>query len=171
MHALHILESIDDRNSRNDAFHARIRCPDYERMASTVGNAPHADALGVDPIKGFGERDRVLVVLNLVPRVEVLPRRPVAGTEPPVVEDERRTSDVDERCRVRRLHQLLDVAPTTSHDDEGMWTGPIGHVEVAADRVTVTLESHVLRHFLLSLRLRRQRLVCPFFLPGICSLI
>ena len=75
---------------------------------------------------------RVLVVLDLLPRVDVLARLAVAVAEVAVVEDERGEARLGEDARVVGLHELFDVAPAARHHDDGCGPGAIGQIEVAA---------------------------------------
>ena len=88
--------------------------------------------------------DRVLVVLDLRPRVEVLARLAVALAEVAVVEREHRDARVGERARVLGQHELLHVTPAARHRERGMGTLAFGQIEVAAHAGPLAAELDVL---------------------------
>ena len=116
-------------------------------MAAAVGEAPHADPVGVDLVERLGEGDRVPVVLDLRVGVDVLTARSVARPEVPVVEENRREPGVGELLSDVRLHELLDVAPASGHDDRGeRAVAIVGRVQPAANGLAATPELDVAPH-------------------------
>ena len=67
-----------------------------QHVAAGVGDAPDADAVGVDLGQRRGEGDGVAVVLDLLPGVDVLARLAVAGAEAAVVEHQHRAAGRDQ---------------------------------------------------------------------------
>ena len=104
-------------------------------MAAAIGDTPDANATRVDFRDVLGESDRVLVVLYLVPRVDVLARLAVAGTQTPVVEYQGSDAVLDELGCVSRLPELLYVAPATGHHDDREWPVAVGQQQVTSDGI------------------------------------
>jgi hypothetical protein len=146
VHALHGLPAVDHRDGGDDGLHPGVGRAHHEGVAAAVGDAPDPDPVLVHHVEGLGMADRVLVVLDLPPRVEVLAGCAVAVPEVAVVEDEGGASLVDERPCIRGLHELLDVAPTAGHHDERERPAARGQVEMAPDRGSLTGELDVLGH-------------------------
>src|SRR5438552_5635622 len=147
MDALHVGPAVDDGDCRDDALDARIECPDDERMPAAVRDAPYADSFGIDALEGFRVADGAAVVLDLVPRVEVLTRCAVARSKSAIVEHQCGAAGPYERVRVVRLHELLHVAPAARHHDDRQWTlRVVRPVEVPPNGHTFALKLHVLAH-------------------------
>src|SRR5260370_25117375 len=87
-----------------------------EDVAAAVGDTPDANAGGVNLWQVLGAGDRILVVLDLVPRIDVLAGLAVAGAHPPVVEDESGHALLYQLCGVLGLAYVLDLAPAAGHD-------------------------------------------------------
>ena len=81
----------DQRHLRDErAFHSAIDRTNYQYVSTAVARTPNADAVFVGFSQRFGERNRIAVVADLLPRVDFLPRLAVTRSEIPVVVGERR---------------------------------------------------------------------------------
>ena len=127
MNAAHVLVAVDYGDLADDALHPGIDCPEDEGVAPRVGDAPHSDPLGVHARVAFEETDRVLVVTDLSPGIEVLAILAVRYPEVAIVEDQRVDAGGLERLRVGRHHDLADVTPASCQDDSRAGS-PLGGV-------------------------------------------
>src|SRR5438876_3180856 len=91
----------------------------YEDVAARVARAPDADPLRVDAVQRLRERDRVAVVADLHPRVQLLPRRPFAVPEIAVVVGEDDMTRVRDGGRVPIEVDLLNAVVAVGHDHGG----------------------------------------------------
>ena len=88
-------------------------------MTARVARAPDADPLRVDAVQRLHERDRVAVVADLHPRVQLLPRRPFAVPEIAVVVGEDDMARVRDGGRVPVEVELLNAVVAVGHDHGG----------------------------------------------------
>ena len=88
-------------------------------MAARVACAPDADSLRVDAVQRLHERDRVAVVADLHPRVQLLPRLPVAVPEIAVVVGEDDMACVRDSGRVPVEVEILNAVVAVGHDHGG----------------------------------------------------
>ena len=144
--ASHVLVAVHHSNDRDRRSDARIERRDDQRVTAAVGDPPRGDPGLVDPGLCGDERDRASIVLDLIPRVDVLARLAVARAQTPVIEHQRRAAHVVEAPRVVRLPKLLDVAPAPGHDHDRERALAFRQVEVASDRVAPAAELRVLHH-------------------------
>ena len=102
------LEGAPPRHERDlaaDGLDAPVDRGDDVGVRGGVARAPHADVIRVDLRAQLGVRDRVLVVADLLPRVELEPRLAGSGVrraEPAVVEHHARKAGVAGPPRSRR---------------------------------------------------------------------
>lgn len=85
----HVVVPADQRHLRHDAPHPPVDRADHENMSAGVARPPDADTVGVDLVTRLGPRDRMAVVADLRPRVDLLAGFAIAGTEVAVVEHDR----------------------------------------------------------------------------------
>src|SRR3546814_5190279 len=76
-----VVVAADERNLRHRAANATIHRAEDEDMPAAVAGPPDSDLGGVGLIEGFREGDRVPIVADLLPRLDFLARRAVAGPE------------------------------------------------------------------------------------------
>jgi hypothetical protein len=116
-------------------------------MGAAVTGAPHADAVGGELRARLGVGDRVAVVADLLPGVDLLARLAVAGAEIAVVEHQRPQPPGGERLgEVVQVH-FLDRGEAVGHDDGGdRAAGLIGEVQPAPQGHTFGVELDVLSH-------------------------
>src|SRR5262249_15169839 len=120
--------AVDQRDERADSADALVDRPQDEDVSTAVGDAPGCDPLRIDIGQAFQVRERVPIVLDLPPRVDVLPWLAGTSAERAVVEDEsRETLLAEDACEVR-LGQLLDVAPPSRHHNA--WVRALSRREI-----------------------------------------
>jgi hypothetical protein len=120
------LGAVDQRNVGDDALDARFDGSEDQHVPAAVGNAPDADAIGINLRQRFSEGDGVAVILDLQPRVGVLTGRAVAFAEVLVVEHETGDASLSEEFRIFRHHDFFCVAPAARHHEQ--WKRPLGVV-------------------------------------------
>src|SRR5262249_53266654 len=110
-----IVPTVDQRDERADSADTLVDRPQDEDVSTAVRDAPGCDPLRIDIGQAFQVRERVPIVLDLPPGVDVLPWLAGTSAERGVVEEEgRETRLAEDACEVR-LGQLLDVAPPSRH--------------------------------------------------------
>src|SRR3546814_12069416 len=90
-----------ERNLRHRAANATIHRAENEDMPAAVAGPPDSDPGGVGLVEGFREGDRVPIVADLLPRVDVLARRAVAGPDSTIGEDDGRQPGGGQRAEGR----------------------------------------------------------------------
>src|SRR6516225_2530110 len=103
----------DQRHLSNDALDSPVDGADHEYMSAAVARAPDADALGINLGKAARPGDRVSVIADLLPRVDFLPRLPIASAEVAVVEYHRADAGLGksfgEPVEIHLLHGRVSV--------------------------------------------------------------
>src|SRR5262249_578003 len=118
-----------------------------QRVSAAVGYAPDAGAFAVDSGERLGKAERVAIVLDLVPGIDVLSRLAVALPESTVVEPQSGASEVFEILAVPGHDDFFGVAPSARHDHERRVIGfPGGPRQYALAGVPAAVELDVLRH-------------------------
>ena len=143
----HRLETIDHRDGGDGECRSGIQRGRDQHVSAAVGYAPDAGAFVVHSGKRLGKAERVAVVLDLVPGIDVLSR--LAGTlpEPTVVEPQSGASEVFEILAVPGHDNFFGVAPSARHDHERHVAGfPGGPRQYALAGVPAAVELDVLRH-------------------------
>ena len=125
--------AADQRHLRRDAFDAPIRGAEHQHMRAAVAGAPDPDA----PAVGLGPRqrvaDRVPVVGDLPPRVDLLARLSVTRAEVAVVEHQRSEPGRGEHFREAvEVHLLHRGEAVRHHDGRPRPPAAIGPVVPAA---------------------------------------
>ena len=121
-------------------------------MPARVARPPGADPVGVDVVAALRVGDRVLVVADLLPGVDLLARlarRGVGGAEPAVVVDHARQARGGEDLGVVVEVLLLDRREAVRHHHAGMATvrvRGVGCVEPPAQRRALGVERDVFAH-------------------------
>ena len=111
-------------------------------MASGVAAPPDPDPRGVDLGQGAGVGDGVAVVADLGPRVDLLPRLAVAGTEVAVVEHQHvEPGPVEYLSKTVEVH-LLHRGEAVGHDNSRRRAG-LSRIEPAAQDDTLGVELDV----------------------------
>src|SRR5208283_2033375 len=90
------LVAIDYRNIRDDTSNPRVGGSNDQHMAAAVGNSPDSNSCGIDVGMLFRKADRILIVLDLCPRVDMLARRTRTFTQASVIEIEAGHALLDE---------------------------------------------------------------------------
>src|SRR5262249_19081044 len=101
--APHRLVSFYDRHVRHDRPNAGLGCGQDEHVATAVRDSPGTDPFAVHVGAAFEITDGVLVVLDLIPRIQVLTRLTAACAEPAVVEHQGGYPLGGEGLRIARL--------------------------------------------------------------------
>ena len=97
--------------------------------------------------KRLGKAERVAIVLDLIPGIDVLSRLAGALPEPTVVEPQSGASEVFEILAVPGHDDFFGVAPSARHDHERRVTGfAVGPRQYALAGVPAAVELDVLRH-------------------------
>src|SRR6266498_1820888 len=116
-------------------------------MATAVAGPPHPDAVRVDLWACLRPGDRVAVVADLRPRINLLAWLAVACTEIAVVEYQGPEPAGGERLREAVEVHLLDRGEAVGHDDGGDRAGGrVGQVQPAPQRHALGVELDVLAH-------------------------
>ena len=101
------------------------------------------------------EADRVLVVFDLAPGIDVLARLALALAQSAVVEHQHGHARPHDRFRIVRQHDLLDVAPASAHHRDGKRRAAgIGRDQHAANLRSFAVELDVSFHALLRVKPR-----------------
>src|ERR1700732_2829298 len=115
---------------------------DHQNVGSGVAAPPDPDSRGVDLGQGAGVRDGVAVVADLGPRVDLLPRLAIAGTEVAVVEHQHvEPRPVEYLSKTVEVH-LLDRREAVGHDHNRRRAG-LSRIEPAAQDDTLGIELDV----------------------------
>src|ERR1700687_234928 len=156
----HILETVDYRYIRNHALDTRVDGRQDQSVAAAVRDAPDAYAGWIQIWLLGSETDRVSVVLDLHPGVQMLTRRAVTGPEVSVVEQQGRDPLLQEELGVVRHHDLFDVTPATCHDDNWIRTTTgVGRCQPAPNCRALAFERDISFHRDLLFTLPRKRLI------------
>jgi hypothetical protein len=119
----------------------------HQHVAAAVAGSPYPDAVGLDLREGLRVGDRVAVVADLRPRVDLLARLAVAGAEVAVVEHQRPKATGGERLTEAVEIHLLDGGEAVRHHDRGDRPGgPVGQVQPATQGHALGVELDVLSH-------------------------
>src|ERR1700689_528915 len=98
-------------------------------MATRIGDAPDADALRVHRTMPLEERDRVLVISDLRPRVEMLTVVSIADAEVAIIEDQCVDAGGCERRCIGRHDDFAYIAPATRQNDRRPKPGSVRLIE------------------------------------------
>src|SRR4029077_15077514 len=143
----HRLETIDHRDGGDGECRSGIQRGRDQHVSAAVGYAPDAGAFAVDSGKRPGKAERVAIVLDLIPGIDVLSRLAGALPEPTVVEPQSGASEVFEILAVPGHDDFFGVAPSARHDHERRVTGFAGGPrQNALAGVPAAVELDVLRH-------------------------
>ena len=148
MCAPHIFEAVDNWNLTDDRTHPGIGRRQHQGVAARIGDAPDANPLRVHRRVPFDERDRVLVIADLRPRVEMLTVVAIADAEVAIIENH----CVDAgRCEGRSVgwhDDLAHITPATRQHDRRPTPGSIRLIEPRAtyDALRFELDVKTLNH-------------------------
>ena len=106
-------KSVNDRYLTDDRTHSWISRCKYHGVPARIGYAPDANTVRVHRLVSLEERDRVLVVADLRPRIEVLTVVAIADAKVAIIEDHCVQAGRSERSRIGRHHDLAYVTPAT----------------------------------------------------------
>ena len=138
----------DQRHLRDDTLHTAIDGTHHQYVAAAVAGAPDTDPLAVGIWQHLGIGDRVTVISDLLPRIDLLAWFAVAGAEVSIVEYER-----GETCLGKRLGEVIEIhlfhsRESMGHNDRRPLAGLIVRQIVPAtqDDTILCLELDVLAH-------------------------
>ena len=140
--------AADQRHLGDHALHPAVDCAHDENMAAAVAGPPDADALRVRFCQRLGVSDRVAVVADLLPGVDLLARSTITGTKVAVVKDDRgKSGRCENLCEAIEIH-LFHRREAVRHDDgRHLSLPPIWHVVPAAEGYAVLgIERDILAH-------------------------
>ena len=125
MGAAHVFEAVNDRYLTDDRTHAGIGRRKHEGVPARIGDAPDANAVRVHRLVSLEERDRVLVVADLRPRIEMLTVVAIADAKVAIIEDQCVQAGRSERRCIGRHHDLAHVTPAARQNDRRPRPGSI----------------------------------------------
>jgi hypothetical protein len=95
----------------------------------TIGDTPSAQTLVVNIWTTFQKRERITIVLDLGPRIDVPARAPGASAKRAIVDNEScNTSFCKNLCK-KWLGKLLHVAPAPGKNNARVWPRTVGEVK------------------------------------------
>src|SRR5207245_4845546 len=145
--ALDVAKAPHRRHLSDHAFDASVDRAKDQNVPATVAGAPDTDLVAIDFWTGPGVADRVAVVVDLRPRVDLVPRTAVAGAEVAIVEHERGEANLREGCREAvQIHLLHGGKPVRHHHRRERRTTRIRRVQPAPQPRPLSLKLDVLSH-------------------------
>src|SRR5215831_13137318 len=115
----------DQRYLRDDALHSAIDGTDHQYLTAAVAGARDTDPVSVGIWQRLGICDRVAVISDLLPRVDLLAWLTVAGAEVSVVKHERGKTRLRERLGEMVEIHLFHGREAVGHDNRRPLAGLI----------------------------------------------
>ena len=129
-----LLVAADGGHLGDDCVQPPIGGTQHDGVPAGIAAAPQADPLRVDVGLGFQEGDGPAPVGDLHPRVDVVARRAVAGSEPAMVVHQHHEPGVGEQAGEALQPVFLHPGEAVRHRDGRKWARAIGHKQPAPQR-------------------------------------
>ena len=143
----HVAPPRHQRDLGDDGPHPAIESRHHDDVAAAVARPPHPDPIGGDAGELPDVGDRMAVVANLGPRVDLLARLAIARTEVAVVEHERGQPGRGEPLGIGVQVHLLHGREAVRHDDDGHGVIPtVGPVQPSPQRHALGIELDIGSH-------------------------